>query len=272
MTPPPLYNHICMKRLKRHRKHSYSFSPPHSIAPLTTLYSQSLPEPTPDAMGALDQTRGQAVPSSSTFHGFWGNVAPVQPHLHEVAETALETLHSFSPFTPPHSISPSTTLHPQSLPEPTHIAPDAIDALNQTQAQAASSSSIFHGFGGNAHILPALPVPPSPANPTQAPLNTVHICQCVTGGSPCNAAVGGSTLAVRRHLKRAHGFCCVGKDRVTCLWPGCGKEMQRQSIPRHIVSCHFRAGVLCVECSAPLSRRDVRFSHAKACPAIRRRF
>ena len=232
-----------------------------SIPPLPTFLNSLLDEST-------------AVP---TFPLSFANGEPSydipdikHPHLHQAEEATPDVL-SPPPSTLPRFSAPLTAQHPQNLPESTNVAFGAMSTFDQTQAQAAihppSTSTTFHG--GGAAALPAPLVPLATTSPAPEPSNTVHICQCVTGGSPCNIAVSGRAPAVRDHLNRVHGFSSKGKDQVVCLWRGCGRTLQRENIPRHIVTCHFRVRVGCVECGRPLSRRDVWYSHARVCPARR---
>ena len=231
-------------------------APPEApIPPLPTFLNPLLHE----------STANNPVPALGFANGepSYGVPYAEQPHLHQAEEATPEVL------SPRPSALP---LHPQNFPELTNVAFGAMSAFDQTQAQAAihppPPSMTFHG--GSAAALPAPLVSLATTSPAPEPSNTVHICQCVTGGSPCNVAVSGCRPAVRDHLERVHKFSSKGKDRVVCLWRGCGKTLQRENIPRHIISCHFRVKVRCVKCGRHLSRRDVRYSHANACPARRR--
>ncbi|KAF8551504.1 hypothetical protein OG21DRAFT_268390 [Imleria badia] len=199
-------------------------------------------------------------PSSFATEGFQYISSPDPPYLYHAGGT---TLANPTPPTLPHSSPP---LYPPSLAEPPNITPGAMSAFDQAQDQTPpSTSTTSDGFWGSAATHAAPPFPPATANLATDPSNTVYTCQCVTDGSLCNAAVGGSARAVRDHLRVDHALRCVGKDRVVCPWAGCSRTLQRESIPRHILSCHFRAGVLCVECGLTLSRSDVRYSHARVC-------
>lgn len=192
------------------------------------------------------------------------------PHVHQprpcrTDETAPKAISACSPFGLPYSSAPPTTLRPQGLPASTNVPLSSASASDQTQIQAAvhppSTSMTFHTFD-TAHAAPHTPL-------TTDHSNTVHTCQCVTDGSPCNAEVEGTIRSVRDHLRRVHSFRSAGKDAIKCLWVGCENTLQRESIPRHIISRHLRVKVSCVECGLSLSRRDVRYSHARSCRARR---
>jgi hypothetical protein len=224
-----------------------------------------------------ESTAHNPVPASSSFANGeppYDIPSAEQLYLHQVDETTPEALLSPRPSALPRSSASLTALHPQSLSEPSNVTFGTMSTFDQTQAQAVihlpSTSTPFYGFGGDTATLPAPPVPLATAGPAPVPSNTVHICQYVTSGSPCNAAVSGSPRAVRDHLKQVHEFRSTGKDLVVCLWAGCGKTLRRENIPRHIVTCHFRVRVSCIECGLSLSRRDVQYSHARACRARRR--
>lgn len=108
------------------------------------------------------------------------------------------------------------------------------------------------------------------ASPIPDLSNTVHICQWVTGGLPCNATVGESVRAARDHLNQVHQFRGAANGPVVCLWAGCRQTLQRGNMLRHILSSHFRVRINCVECGLSFSRRDVHSSHARVCRARRR--
>lgn len=196
-----------------------------------------------------------------------------QPHLHQIDEATSEDLPA------PRSSELSYTSAPMILrahapPEPTYVALSSVGVSDQTQARDAvhlPMSMAFCGFRGNeaAHAAPHTPPSVITANYATDHLNTVHTCQYVTGDSLCDADVGSTISSVRDHLKRVHAFRSAGKDVIKCLWAGCENALQRESIPRHIVSRHLRVKVSCVECGLPLSRRDVQHSHARACRARR---
>ncbi|KAF8836092.1 hypothetical protein BDN67DRAFT_363564 [Paxillus ammoniavirescens] len=114
-----------------------------------------------------------------------------------------------------------------------------------------------------AHVAPGH----SPTSCT--PSNTAHVCQCVGGESPCRTLLTGNMKDLRGHLAYDHHFRTTGKKYHRCLWIGCDKWLQRENIPRHIISSHLRVKVGCETCGVELSRSDVRHSHAKRCPARR---
>jgi hypothetical protein len=114
-----------------------------------------------------------------------------------------------------------------------------------------------------AHVAPG-------QSPTSCALsNTTHVCRCVGGESPCRTLLTGNMKELRGHLAYDHHFRTTGKKYHKCLWIGCDKWLQRENIPRHIISSHLRVKVECETCGVELSRSDVRHSHAKRCPARR---
>ena len=222
----------------------------------------------PNQLFGESTVQNAVSPSSFANEGLQHISSAVPPYPHQADGTTPVALSSHSSSVLPHSSAPLTT---QTLPEPTNVALEAMSTFNQAQDQIPpSTSTTFDEFGGSVTTHPALPAPPATASLAMDPLDAVYTCQCVTDGSPCNAAVGGSVPAVRDHLKRDHAFRSVGKKGVVCPWVGCSRTLQRESIPRHIVTCHFRVRVLCIECGLTLSRRDVQSSHAKACRGRRR--
>jgi len=129
------------------------------------------------------------------------------------------------------------------------------------------ASSQFGDFSGDVAVAPSFlsptisPVDEIPVNP---PPNTTHICRC---SSTCNAVLNGSIQAVRIHLKQEHQFHGASKESIQCLWARCKQILQRENIPRHILTRHLRVKVSCRACGAVLSRRDVQYSHARVCRA-----
>ncbi|KAG8213514.1 hypothetical protein J3R82DRAFT_10146 [Butyriboletus roseoflavus] len=210
------------------------------------------------------------LPAQSPYDFFYTN----QPRLYQADETTPVALPAPGPPGLPYSSVTLTTRYPRSLPEPTNDLLSATSAFDQVQIQASnhplSTSTTFHESGRIAPALSAPPIPPATANPAADHSNTVHHCQCVTGGSPCNGMVQGTIRSIRDHLNRTHRLRGPGKDMVDCLWVGCERRLQRENIPRHIVTRHLRVKVSCVNCGLRLSRRDVQYSHAKTCRAGRR--
>ncbi|KAH7888442.1 hypothetical protein F5I97DRAFT_700812 [Phlebopus sp. FC_14] len=88
-----------------------------------------------------------------------------------------------------------------------------------------------------------------------------------TPNSLCDVPLSNDIKEVRAHLKYHHGFYTVGKDSVPCIWTGCQQSLQRENIPRHIISQHLKAKVKCV-CGKTFCRQDVKMKHIKdnKCP------
>lgn len=225
--------------------------------------------PSPNYLNSLPEQSISPVSSFANGEPPYGIPYADQSHLHQADETMPEPL----PAPRPSGLPYSAPGRPRSFPEFTNTPLNTTSASDQTQIQAAihppSTSTTLHQFGANAAAPSAPPVPLATANTVTDDSNTVHTCQCVTGGSPCNATLIGSVRSVRDHLNGAHEFRGVGKDTVKCLWARCQKVLQRENIPRHIVTCHLHVKVRCVGCGLSLSRSDVQYSHARVCRARR---
>ena len=64
------------------------------------------------------------------------------------------------------------------------------------------------------------------------------------------------------HLK-THG---VGRGKVTCPEPGCGKEYGRQAdVNRHIRTAHNGASFTCDDCGKTFGRNDILMRHEESC-------
>ncbi|KAG1824038.1 hypothetical protein EV424DRAFT_1396664 [Suillus variegatus] len=48
-----------------------------------------------------------------------------------------------------------------------------------------------------------------------------------------------------------------------CHWDGCGKEMQKESISRHIVTVHLSDKMKCGSCGKQFTRSDSKLRHLK---------
>ena len=275
---------------------------PYNPAPLTTHCPRSLPESTNvllSATSVFHQTRIQPSiqpPLISTAYHEFGGTAPALSAPPVPLATANPAADHLNTFRHPHCVvggsprntmmqlgtvrsvrlpydpAPRTTHCPRSLLEPTNVPLSATSAFHQTRIQPSiqppSTSTTYHRLR-IATALSAPLVPPTTANSAADHSNTLYHCQFVTGGSPCNVMVLGNVRSVRDHLNWSHEFRGAGKDMVECLWMGCERRLQRESIPRHIVTCHLRVGVRCGRCGLRLSRSDVQYSHAKVCHAGR---
>ncbi|KIK81450.1 hypothetical protein PAXRUDRAFT_832857 [Paxillus rubicundulus Ve08.2h10] len=133
-----------------------------------------------------------------------------------------------------------------------------------------STSAPHYGFADGTsmsfHPTPAY-VAPGYSPTSSVAFDTTHVCQCVGGDSPCCTLLTGNTKELRDHLASDHHFRATGKKYHKCLWMGCVTRLQRENIPRHMISTHLRVKVRCETCNVELSRSDVRHSHAKRCPA-----
>ncbi|KAF9227147.1 hypothetical protein BS17DRAFT_449528 [Gyrodon lividus] len=101
---------------------------------------------------------------------------------------------------------------------------------------------------------------------SQNDLPTVHSCGWADVSVSCNAALSGNLRDLRRHLQKDHRVNTTRKCHTTCRWLGCSKILQRESLLRHIVTCHLQIKVRCPDCGRKLARSDVWIKHALICP------
>ncbi|KAG0703330.1 hypothetical protein DFH29DRAFT_771318, partial [Suillus ampliporus] len=67
---------------------------------------------------------------------------------------------------------------------------------------------------------------------------------------------------VAKHLQIVHGVKSGGdKDKMPCSWDGCGKEMKKESISRHIVAVHLSKKTACASCGKQFARWDSKLRH-----------
>lgn len=238
-------------------------------------FQNSRNDPAPSLSGYTN--RGPLAESMADSMGPVRNLADEYPFSHQATETTFQTpLPSLSraPY------CSDSLAHSQVIQDPLHIV-----AVQSTTTPSYSASSIvqprdlpaihssyqasspFGSFAGNVTVLFLFPSPTvSAVNevPVTTPSNTAHVCRC---SSACNAVLNGSIQAVRSHLKEEHQFHGAAKESIRCLWAGCERTLQRENIPRHIITRHLRVKVSCPACGMALSRRDVQYSHAKVCRA-----
>ena len=93
----------------------------------------------------------------------------------------------------------------------------------------------------------------------------VHQCRWDEGHSPCGLWITGDKSSINVHIQQWHaggGSLGGGKSQADCRWSGCGKAMQKESIPRHIVAIHLNEVWECQGCGKELVRNDAYGRHA----------
>lgn len=99
-------------------------------------------------------------------------------------------------------------------------------------------------------------------------LTPVYQCQWFDDGRQCHEVVSGTKSAIGRHLQSAHAIRLKGgKSTQVCLWEGCQKTMQGESIARHILTVHIQDKALCPSCELPFARADSMQRHYRTCLA-----
>ncbi|KAG2151751.1 hypothetical protein BD769DRAFT_1401211 [Suillus cothurnatus] len=88
------------------------------------------------------------------------------------------------------------------------------------------------------------------------------VYECKLEGVPCGMFVEGTTSAVSAHL-RGHGITGPGNARITCLWTGCSKRLNREGMTRHILT-HLGVKVRCTMCRAVKCRLDLLRAHIRS--------
>ncbi|KAG2101122.1 hypothetical protein BD769DRAFT_1508391 [Suillus cothurnatus] len=82
------------------------------------------------------------------------------------------------------------------------------------------------------------------------------------GGVHCNDLIRGFELSA--HLRETHGIHGSDKSRLWCLWNSCHKEVNKESLVRHVEEIHMRIEHMC-GCGASFSRKDTLNRHRKSC-------
>lgn len=87
---------------------------------------------------------------------------------------------------------------------------------------------------------------------------------CRWGGVSCSSLLTFDKSEVGKHLQLKHGVKSGGdKEKMTCSWDGCGKEMNKESISRHIVAVHFSNKPEYCSCGKQFARLDSKLRHRK---------
>ncbi|KAG1768611.1 hypothetical protein EV702DRAFT_931101, partial [Suillus placidus] len=77
-------------------------------------------------------------------------------------------------------------------------------------------------------------------------------------GMNCNALIRGYNLSA--HLHEAHGIHGQDRTLVMCKWNHCGRELNKESLCRHVEEIHMGIVYTC-ECGNAYSRRDTLNRH-----------
>ncbi|KAG2075442.1 hypothetical protein BDR04DRAFT_41804 [Suillus decipiens] len=95
-------------------------------------------------------------------------------------------------------------------------------------------------------------------------LNETFMCMWSVGhGLHCNDLICGKNLST--HLREVHGVHGSDKTRVPCRWNTCNKEVNKESLGRHIEEIHMRVAYKCEQCPKAFSRKDTLNKHKRTC-------
>lgn len=95
--------------------------------------------------------------------------------------------------------------------------------------------------------------------------STSSLCRWDDGGGvSCSSRLTFDKSEVGKHLQLKHGVKSGGdKEKTTCNWVGCGKEMNKESISRHIVAVHLSNKPEYCNCGKQFARLDSKLRHLK---------
>jgi serine/threonine protein kinase len=101
-------------------------------------------------------------------------------------------------------------------------------------------------------------------------LNDTFQCKwSIANGLRCDALIRGHDIS--SHLPEAHGIHGSDKSRVRCTWNDCNRELNKESLLRHVEEIHLNIVHPCEMCGATFSRRDTLHKHRKMCNDMGRR-
>ncbi|KAG1794339.1 uncharacterized protein HD556DRAFT_1308058 [Suillus plorans] len=139
-----------------------------------------------------------------------------------------------------------------------HVEPSSGDIQNHAQNSCDVYLSSFCG-GTDLHS-------PTPSWSEKRSDYTSLIgtsCQCCWDGG-CLSVLTVDRSEVMKHLQLHHGVKSGGdKDKISCHWDGCEKEIQKESISRHIVTVHLSDKTKCGGCGKQYTRLDSKLRHLK---------
>ena len=75
----------------------------------------------------------------------------------------------------------------------------------------------------------------------------------------CGIPIIGDLFPV--HLRDHHGVVGDNSAKIECKWTKCGREMNKESIVRHVTERHLQYKFVCDECDAIFTRRHTLNNH-----------
>ncbi|KAI6015379.1 hypothetical protein BKA83DRAFT_689287, partial [Pisolithus microcarpus] len=86
-------------------------------------------------------------------------------------------------------------------------------------------------------------------------------CGWVTVHNVCGVLVPGESFSV--HLREAHGVFGNDKTKFECQWVGCGLQMNKESVGRHVTEAHLSYRYPCTHCGEVFSRKNTLNRHVR---------
>ena len=123
--------------------------------------------------------------------------------------------------------------------------------LTNYSANPSSDVQPAHASGSHFQLLPY---------PPPAPIVN-YTCRLGVG---CSLPLESTTRSIRSHL-REHGYVHKDRERASCPWQGCGKEMRWTNVARHIIEAHLGDRLPCRKCGKLYTRKEALDVHIKKC-------
>jgi hypothetical protein len=93
----------------------------------------------------------------------------------------------------------------------------------------------------------------------------IFVCQWIgPAGGPCNHEFSLQGLSL--HLREIHGIRGADSLRVYCAWENCTKEINKESLTRHVKSQHLSIVHPCNTCPRRYTSRYRLNQHQPHCP------
>ncbi|KAI6120447.1 hypothetical protein EDD16DRAFT_1705708 [Pisolithus croceorrhizus] len=131
---------------------------------------------------------------------------------------------------------------------------DSVYHLTLIQIMAASSYPYNYDFNDEdqERLVHYATLPPD-----QKP----HQCGWLVTGGVCGAVLPGESFPV--HLREAHGVFGNDKTKFKCEWIGCGLQMNKESVGRHVAESHLLYRYPCAYCGELFSRKNTLNGHLR---------
>ncbi|KAG1781232.1 kinase-like domain-containing protein [Suillus placidus] len=127
-------------------------------------------------------------------------------------------------------------------------------------------TTVMEKLSASTSSTPTYNIPPnysSGADHEGHSLKEIFLCKWDgPDGLPCRDLIFGHQISY--HLREVHGIRGSDKSPVWCMWAGCNKQLNRESLSKHVEEIHLGIVYSC-DCGNAYSRTDILERHRKTC-------